>query len=101
MATNQYLPLGTPIVAKATLKRRQENTRDGLRKVWQRVEVPRTGIVAGVRTLSEGDTHYMGEDGIVYYPDKYLSAYLIAWDARRKLVLALVEDVTREEIERG
>lgn len=48
------------------------------------------GIVIGKRTLSNGDMQYgMGEDENNYVPSQYFTAWLVAYDLRRKPVHVL------------
>lgn len=93
---SKYLPLGTQISVRAILRRTEESYgTPGRRwhKVWTRTPVALSGVIAGVRTLSEGDTEYIEDAGCVYDADNHFSAYLIAFHLRRKLVFARIEDV--------
>jgi len=52
------------------------------------------GIIVGKRTLSEGQTHWIGSDeGTAYIPKKHFTAYVIAYDLRRKPVHVLPEHI--------
>ena len=58
---------------------------------------PARGIIVGVRTLANGDVTWAGEDGSSFRVRETLQAYVIAYDLRRRHVLARVEDVTPTE----
>lgn len=53
------------------------------------------GIIVGKRTLSNGNTRWMGEDaGYIYDSLEHFTAYLIAYDLQRKPVHVLPEHIT-------
>lgn len=54
---------------------------------------PQRGIVIGQRTLSNGENHYLGDDGIQYRPKNYFKVYLISFDMRRNPVYVLPEHI--------
>lgn len=56
----------------------------------------RPGVIVGRRTLSNGNVHYLGEDGTDYRPTEHFTAYLVAFDLRRKPVLVRPEHITPE-----
>jgi hypothetical protein len=69
-----------------------------VRKEWKKVEWgkrgdKRHGIIVGVRTLSNGVIEWNYEEPIQFYPDLYFTAYLVAFDLRRKPVYLLPDDV--------
>ena len=78
-----------------------DGKRGGYLKVW-RVnpylkpgEHPMSGIVVGVRTLSDGAATWdYADEPIVYHPEVHFTAYLIAYDLHRKPVFLLPESVT-------
>jgi hypothetical protein len=56
---------------------------------------PRHGVVVGVRTLVDGTNVNHGyEGGIVFRPVRYYSAYLVAFDLRRRPVYVLPDHLT-------
>lgn len=76
-------------------------------KVWEPnpFAARREGIVVGVRTLSNGERVYIGyEEGLTFAPEEHFTAYLVAFDMRRKPVhvrpedLALRDDFTQEQL---
>lgn len=74
-------------------------------KVWTSEDYPGQpdpepcpGIVIGIRTLSNGTNHYHGDDEpITYRATERFTAYLVAYDMRRKPVLVLPEHLTQLE----
>ncbi len=71
--------------------------RQGWKKIWHVKQGNWTpGIVIGVRTLSDGENAFMGQEGIDYTPTRYFKAYLVAFDMRRKPVFILPEDLKDE-----
>lgn len=64
-------------------------------KSWKKNDFPETtGIIIGIRTLSDGTLHnYYSDGGIEYEPKKFFTAYLIAYHERRKPLLVLPDDV--------
>lgn len=55
------------------------------------------GVIVGKRTLSNGNTRWLGEDdGNGYEPTEHFTAYLVAYDLRRKPVHVLPEHITPE-----
>lgn len=95
------LQLGTRVTFTHTLKRTAP--RSGLR-VWDArtywlvdtARGPVPGIVVGVRTLSDGTADRGWDEPTVYTPTRHFTAYLIAFDLRRKPVLVLPEHVELE-----
>lgn len=51
------------------------------------------GIIAGIRTVYEGATNNLGDDGLEWEPSKAIQVYLVALSMART-VRALPEDVT-------
>ena len=99
------LKFGDVVIIPHRLRRTGEQRRGEMRSDWWRIwEVkpfpkgPRTGILIGFRTLSNGTIWYGGEDGKVYDPQDYIKAALVAVDARTKPVLVLL-DAVKNEIE--
>jgi hypothetical protein len=75
-------------------------TNTPVRKEWGKTEWGkrgdvRHGLIIGVRTLSNGVIEWNYEEPIQFYPDLYFTAYLVAFDLRRKPVYLLPDDVTR------
>ena len=78
-----------------------DGRRGGYLKVW-RVnrylkpgEHPMSGVVVGVRTLCDGAATWdYSDEPIVFHPEQWFRAYLIAYDLRRKPVFLLPESVT-------
>lgn len=73
-------------------------TNTPVRKEWRKTQWGkrgnvRTGIIVGVRTLSNGVIEWNYEEPIQFYPDLYFTAYLVAFDLRRKPVYLLPDDV--------
>lgn len=100
------LELGQRVRYAATLRRAVEYAplqfgqwTNRRRKVWKRGDWrgepdPGEGIVVGLRTLADGFSDWESEEvGYVFTPTDRHSAVLIAYDLRRKPVLALLEDV--------
>lgn len=74
--------------------------RTGWLKVWKpnpylpRSSEPRAGVIVGVRTLANGyATWAYRDEPIVFYPEEHFTAYLVAFDLRRKPVLLLPKNV--------
>lgn len=97
-------PLGRPVTFTQYLRRRSGDTPRpySYRKFWEPtpvtrlgIETPATGVLIGVRTLSNGTCSF-GEDGTNYQPenDSHFTAWLIAYDLRRNPVLVLPEHTT-------
>jgi hypothetical protein len=56
------------------------------------------GIIIGKRTLANGVNHYNGYDEpITFHPKETFTAYLVAFDLRRKPVHVLPEHITALE----
>lgn len=96
------LPLGTRVLFSHPLTRRYLPGSPA-RKVWEPplyaedANRKHQGVVVGVRTLSDGRTHWNGEDEpISYTPDEHFTAYLIAYDLHRKPVHVRPEHVHPE-----
>jgi hypothetical protein len=69
-------------------------------KVWRKTAWGkrgdvRHGVIVGVRTLSNGTITWFSDEPIVFHPELYFTAYLVAFDLRRKPVYLLPDDVTR------
>ena len=63
-------------------------------KKWVRAESIFNGHVIGERTLSDGHRDWNGPgEGVSYYPNRYLKAYIVVYDIHRKPVYVLPEDV--------
>jgi hypothetical protein len=81
-----------------TLTRRSEYSGKSWRKKWVREENPRQGVIVGIRHLTNGRNEYgNGENGIVYIHEEFLVAALIAYDLKRKPVLALLQDIKESD----
>lgn len=104
------LPLGQPITFTHSLHRRFHPSAPYSRKRWDvkpvlclpftgpRLGVERLdGIVVGIRTLANGELLPGGwEDPDTFRPTEYFTAYLVAYDVRRKPVYVLPEHITQE-----
>lgn len=73
-------------------------------KVWTSESYPGhktaggEGVIIGKRTLTNGRNHYSGYDEpITFIPKERFSAYLVAFDLRRKPVYVLPEHITALE----
>jgi hypothetical protein len=69
-------------------------------KVWRKTAWGkrgdvRHGVIVGIRTLSNGTITWFSDEPIVFHPELYFTAYLVAFDLRRKPVYLLPDDVTR------
>jgi hypothetical protein len=61
---------------------------------WGKRGDVRHGIIVGVRTLVNGESQWSyGDEPIVFHPVTYFTAYLVAFDLRRKAVYLLPDDV--------
>lgn len=91
------LGIGTRIEFTATLKRRTNYPHGeyGAQKYWFRNEcAPTTGLIIGLRTLSNGKRMWIGsEEGFEYTPTEHFRALLIAYAMNRKPVLVPLESV--------
>jgi hypothetical protein len=72
-----------------------------MRKEWRKTQWGkrgdlRHGLIIGVRTLSNGTITWFSDEPIVFHPEMYFTAYLIAYDLRRNPVYLLPDDVTRQ-----
>jgi hypothetical protein len=70
------------------------------RKEWRKTQWGKRGtmvkgIVVGVRTLSNGTIDWSFDEPVTFNPETYFTAYLVAFDLRRKPVYLLPDDVTR------
>jgi hypothetical protein len=101
------LRLGTPVAFDySDILRRQEVRGSAfsnvpVRKEWRKTQWGkrgdlRHGLVVGVRTLSNGVIEWNYEEPIQFFPDLHFTAYLVAFDLRRKPVYLLPDDVTRQ-----
>lgn len=77
---------------------RDEFNRSVHRKVWRTAPwfrpAPIRGVIVGIRTLSNGRNEYHGYDEpIEYCGEEFFSAYLVAYDLRRKPVFVLAENL--------
>jgi hypothetical protein len=73
--------------------------RSGYLKVWKRNpylkrDDTREGVIVGSRTLANGyATWAYADEPIVFYPEEHFTAYLVAYDLRRRPVYLLPSDV--------
>lgn len=86
--------LGQKINFEAVLKRHFKYTPspNGVgrinQKVWQKYKHPNgSGIIIGIRTLSDGQVDYCFDEPAVYKPEKYFKALLVVENLRNKPVL--------------
>lgn len=75
-----------------TLTRRSVYSGKSWRKKWVREEAHRYGVVMGIRHLTNGRNEIIGGE-VTYIHEEFLVAVLIAYDLKRKPVLALLQDV--------
>jgi hypothetical protein len=90
------LELGTVVQFSQTYSRHGKNRIGyGIDKYWRRNDnTTHTGIVVGIRTISNGTRKWVGsEEGYEYTPTEYLQAALVAFDLRRKPVLVPIDAV--------
>lgn len=90
------LELGTPVQFTAIYIRCNANTGSyRVRKYWYAKECkPRTGLIVGIRTLSNGTREWIdSEKGYEYNPIEYLQAALVVFDMRRKPVLVPIDAI--------
>lgn len=92
------LTFGASVTVTATLRRREHTKRDPngrnrYIKEWARSDdsflnqkMKKAGIFLGYRTLSNGETEYLGEDGASYSPDNYFRAALVCLSPRENPV---------------
>lgn len=76
------------------------DTKQPMRKEWRKSQWGkrgdvRHGLIVGVRTLSNGTITWFSDEPIVFHPEMYFTAYLVAYDLRRNPVYLLPDDVTR------
>lgn len=103
------LQLGDRVLFFAHLKRGNElveNPPGSLykkrrRKIWKEIPISPewnkslTGVVVGIRTLSNGGVHYEEEAGNIFSPEEYFQAYMIVYNLHRKPVFVLPETLTK------
>lgn len=67
----------------------------GARKVWQRAVLPEpaTGVLVGLRTISEGRRVNLGDEGVAYKATSYQRAALVAFGLRSAPRLVAMEDL--------
>jgi hypothetical protein len=90
------LPFGARVAIEARLEREYERDGNVGRKVWKRrmLQSTQEGIMIGVRTLSNGDVHYWGEDGGIEYKAKeHFTAALVVTSPRSKPFLTMFDDI--------
>jgi hypothetical protein len=51
-------------------------------RTWKREDAQREGIIAGVRTVQEGKSELMTDEGWVFAPTKRIKTYLVAVNLR-------------------
>lgn len=98
-----WVKLGARVYARDTITRQIEPHR---RRVWLRGAEyyyspnPATGIVVGVRTLSDGHVDDGGyeDEPWTFEPDSHFTALLIATDLRRRVVRAHLEDCEQDSV---
>ena len=70
----------------------------GRYKYWEKHQCDKKeGIIVGLRTLSNGETHYDGEDGYYYARSESVLAALVAIDIRLSILKVPLEDIVLEE----
>jgi hypothetical protein len=93
--------LGDQVMYNKVLFRTEKRVADSWKPFWKKewtpTEVfPRTGILVGIRTLSNGQrTIY--EDHTEYDPTEYVKVAVIAWRLSRKLDYVLLEDIKEQK----
>lgn len=83
--------LGQWVEVTHTLTRKNKYPGETWRKEWVRGENLLQGIVIGVRHLTNGRNDIQGGE-VVYTHEEFIVAYLVAYDLKRKPVLALIQD---------
>jgi hypothetical protein len=61
--------------------------------VWGKRGDVRHGLIVGVRTLVNGESRWNYDEPIEFHPVMYFTAYLVAYDLRRRPVYLLPDDV--------
>jgi hypothetical protein len=74
---------------------KQPMRKDWRKAQWGKRGDVRHGFIIGVRTLANGTLHWNYEEPTRFVADLYFTAYLVAFDLRRKPVYLLPDDVTR------
>ena len=79
-AINEVM-IGQKLTVKSYLKRVKirGNFHTKSRKVWEEVKLwkEKEVQVIGVRKLSNGTIEYMGEEGVIYHADEWITAILV------------------------
>lgn len=94
------MKLGQPVKASAYLIRRavpKPGRGWGVSgREWQRSTYPepRTGVLVGLRTVSDGDRVNLGDDGIAYRATSHHRVALVAFDLNRTPRLVALDDLT-------
>lgn len=87
------MKLGDPIIITNELKRKSRYVKESdsspfryEEKFWQETKLrnPITGIVVGIRKLSNGRNHYIPEYGNDYEPKEHFKAIIVAYNLSRK-----------------
>ena len=63
------------------------------RNQYREQDPPRTGVVVGKRTYSDGTVTYSWEGGGAYTPTRHFPVYLVAWDLHQRPGAFLPEDL--------
>ena len=67
-------------------------------KYWKKISCDKKeGIVVGLRTLSNGETHYDGEEGYTYGRSESVYVALVAISLRLSILKVPIEDIKVEE----
>lgn len=85
---------GDRVKVTATLVRRQQYVKAGVtRKFWksETLPAPRTGLLIGWRTISDGERMYEDEVGYVYEPQERQRAALVVFNERARPVLVPID----------
>jgi hypothetical protein len=75
---------------------KQPMRKDWRKAQWGKRGDVRHGFIVGVRTLANGTLHWNYEEPTRFVADLYFTAYLVAFDLRRKPVYLLPDDVERQ-----
>lgn len=86
---------------KVLIRKWARDKNNKLYKAWKTYPIAktRTGIVVGIRRLTNGYSDYIEDVGNTYQQAESLTAYLVAWNMHRKIDLVLPEDIriTKEQ----
>lgn len=94
LADRRTPQLGDPVTFTNVLHRVFGAKGERTWKEWEWPEAERTGILTGIRTLSNGVADYNFDDPTTYEVSDTFTAYIVTFDLRRKPVLVRPERLT-------